>query len=396
MVLVEDVRGLKSLVDIAVDLRRDIHMHPETAFEEKRTAGLVADRLRELGITVHTGLAGTGVVGVLEGLKPGTRTIGLRADMDALFIQEDTGLPYQSIIDGKMHACGHDGHTAMLLGAAEYLAKRNDFSGVVVFIFQPAEESEGGAREMIKEGLFQRFPCDAIYGMHNMPGMPAGHFAIKHGPLFAAGDTWQVVFEGTGGHGAFPDRSTDPSAALGAFLSSYQHIISRRIPAREAAILRIGFIEGGNFSSPNIIPSEILVRGTARSYTAQIRDRLEKNLDDVARSCAAVFGCTARSKYQRRYPPLINHAIQTEIAIQAARSVAGSTVVDADTSIQGGSEDFAFMLEERPGAYILMGNGDGPDAPFVHTPKYDFNDDVIPHGIAYWVNLVAEELDESV
>ncbi|MEM7642954.1 MAG: M20 aminoacylase family protein [Pseudomonadota bacterium] len=392
MVRPEDIRSMNALIDFAVDLRRDIHKHPETAFEEVRTASLVADRLRELGLEVHTGLAQTGVVGILEGRRPGPRTIGLRADMDALFIREETGRPYQSTVDGKMHACGHDGHTAMLLGAAEYLTANNDFEGRVAFIFQPAEESEGGARVMVEEGLFEQFPCDAVYGLHNLPGQPVGTFVTTRGPFCAAGDTWQVDFNGSGGHGAFPHKATDPTAALGAFLTAYQMIVARKVPPHDAAILSIGLIEGGHFSSPNIIPSTVRVRGTARSFQPAIRDILETGLRSVATDCAALHGCQADATYIRRYPPVVNHDAQTDIAVAAAIRTAGQDAVEPDAPTQGGSEDFSFMLQKVPGCFMMIGNGGGPDASFVHTPTYDFNDDVIPHGVAYWINVVGQEL----
>ena len=257
-------------------LRRDIHRHPETAFEEKRTAQIVAEKLQGWGIEVHRGLAKTGVVGTLKGKRPGQKTIGLRADMDALHLQEKNDFDYASVNANKMHACGHDGHTTMLLGAAKHLAAAPDFAGTVHFIFQPAEEGLGGARVMIEEGLFDKFNCDTVYGMHNMPGIPAGTFAIRPGAMMAASDTWSATFKGTGGHGAMPHRGTDPTFAAAQFIVAVQGIVGRNVPAVSTAVLSIGHIQAGTFGSPNVIPSEVLIRGTSRSYSPEVRDLLER------------------------------------------------------------------------------------------------------------------------
>lgn len=373
-------------------LRHDIHMHPETAFEETRTADIVADELTKMGMEVSRGLAKTGVIGTLKGRRPGSRVIGLRADMDALFIHEENDFAHKSVVEGKMHACGHDGHTAMLLGAAKCLSENPDFAGTVHFIFQPAEESEGGARVMIAEGLFDQFPCDAVYGMHNMPGIRIGEFAIRPGPMMAAGDTWEVTLVGTGGHGAMPHKATDPTMAAGAFMTAVPTIVARNVPAVEAAVVSIGHIAAGAFNSPNIIPPRVFIRGTARSYTPEVRDLLEQRLKEIADASAAVHNCRADVNFIRRYPPLINHAEQTALAVRAAGMTVDTENVDAETAPIGGSEDFAFMLEQVPGAYILMGNGDGENCAFVHNANYDFNDNGLPYGIAYWVNLIHLEL----
>src|SRR5208283_1976191 len=288
------IDALKAYEPELIAIRRDIHRHPETAFEEVRTAALVADRLRSWGIAVTEGLAGTGVVGTLKGKRAGQRAIGLRADLDALHITETPGRAHGSTVAGKMHACGHDGHTTMLLGAARYLAEHPDFGGAAHFIFQPAEEGLGGGRVMIEEGLFDRFPVDAVYGMHNMPGLPVGKFATRIGPLLAASDSWTATFRGSGGHGgAGAHLATDPTIPLGHFVLALQTIIGRNVPATETAVASIGHIAAGDFRSPNIIPSEIVVRGTSRSFEPAIRDLLQRRIGELAHSLAGAYGCTA-------------------------------------------------------------------------------------------------------
>jgi amidohydrolase len=378
-------------------IRRDIHRHPETAFEERRTAQILADKLQSWGIEVHRGLATTGVVGTLKGKRPGQKTIGLRADMDALHLQEKNEFDYASVHANKMHACGHDGHTTMLLGAAKHLAAAPDFAGTVHFIFQPAEEGLGGARVMIEEGLFEKFNCDAVYGMHNMPGFPSGHFAIRAGAMLASSDSWQVTFKGTGGHGAMPDRGTDPTYVAGQFIVAVQGIVGRNVPPSQTAVLSVGHIAGGSAGSPNVIPSEVLISGTARSFSADVRDLLERRLAEVAAGIAQAGGCTAESKYLRRYPALVNSVEQTSLAVEAAAMTVGRDKVDPNTPRISGAEDFAFMLEKKPGAYITIGNG-GPDeggCHNVHSPLYDFNDRILTTGAAYWVNLVQVELGNA-
>jgi amidohydrolase len=389
---------LKDYEPELIEIRRDIHRHPEVGFEETRTAKLVADRLREWGVEVIEGIAKTGVVGTLRGSKPGQRSIGLRADLDALHIHEAAGRAYRSEVPGKMHACGHDGHTTMLLGAARYLAEHRDFGGTVHFIFQPAEEGLGGGAAMVQEGLFDRFPVEAVYGMHNIPGLPVGKFAIRSGPFLAASDTWTITLHGSGGHGgAGPHLATDPTMPLGMLILGLQTIIGRNVPATETAVVSIGHIAGGDHGSPNVIPSRIVVRGTARSYKPAIRDLLERRLTELARTFAASYGCTAEVDYDRRYPPLVNHAEQTAASVAAASALVGADHVEANAPIVTGSEDFAFMLEARPGAFIMIGNGVGADGSFhnVHTPDYDFNDEILTLGAAYWVGLVQQELADS-
>jgi len=378
-------------------IRRDIHRHPETAFEERRTAEIVAGKLAGWGIEVHRGLATTGVVGTLKGRRAGQKTIGLRADMDALHLQEKNDFAHASVIENKMHACGHDGHTTMLLGAAQYLAREPDFAGTVHFIFQPAEEGLGGARVMIEEGLFDKFNCDVVYGMHNMPGIEAGTFAIRRGAMLASSDSWEVTFRGTGGHGAMPDRGTDPTFVAAQFIVAIQGIVGRNVPSSQAAVLSVGHIHAGTPGSPNVIPSEVLVKGTARSFSAEVRNLLERRLAEVADGIAKAGGCTAASKYHRRYPPLVNAAAQTSVAIEAAALTVGRDKVNPDTAPLAGAEDFAFMLEKKPGAYIMIGNGGTGEGGCqnVHSPLYDFNDAILTTGAAYWVNLVQLELGDA-
>jgi hippurate hydrolase len=385
---------LKSGEAELIAIRRDIHKHPETAFEENRTSDIVAERLTLWGIPIHRGLAKTGVVGTLKGKRPGQRVIGLRADMDALNLQEKNGFAHCSINPGKMHACGHDGHTAMLLGAARHLAGNPDFAGTVHFIFQPAEESEGGARVMIEEGLFDKFPCDAVYGMHNMPGLPVGQFAIRPGPLTAASDTWTVTMKGTGGHGAMPDRGTDPTMPAAQFVLATQTIIGRNVPPNDTAVVSVGHIAAGNYNAANVIPATVTVRGTARSYSGATRDLLERRLGELARSLAAAHGCEADYHFLRRYPPVVNTKEQTDVAVAAAGMTVGATNVDPACAPITGGEDFAFMLQKKPGAYIMIGNGGDANGgcAHVHTPLYDFNDEILTMGTAYWVNLVSKEL----
>lgn len=389
------VDALKAHEAEMIEIRHQIHRNPEVGFEETQTAALVAKKLREFGLEVTEGIAKTGVVATLKGKQPGQRAIGLRADLDALHIQEVPGRNYGSTVPGKMHACGHDGHTAMLLGAAHYLSEHPDFGGTVNFIFQPAEEGLGGGKKMVEEGLFDSFPVDAVYGMHNMPGIPVGHFHTRTGSFLAASDSWEVSFHGTGGHGgAGAHLATDPTLAVAQFITAIQTIVSRSVPAIETAVVSVGSIMGGDPGSPNIIPSKVTITGTARSYSPAIRDLLESRLTALAHAQAAAFGCTAEVIYNRRYPPLITHAEQTDISIAAASDLVGASQVVGNAAPITGSEDFSFMLEAKPGGFIMIGNGFAPDGSFhnVHTPGYDFNDDILTLGAAYWVKLVQTEL----
>jgi amidohydrolase len=378
-----------------VAIRHDLHAHPETGFEEQRTAAIVASTLRRWGLDVTESVGRTGVVATLKGKQPGTLSIGLRADMDALNIEEATGLAYASTIPGKMHACGHDGHTAILLGAAYTLAQHRDFEGTVQFIFQPAEEGLGGGLAMLGDGLLERFPVDKLYGLHNWPGMPVGRFGTRPGAFMAAGDTWTVTFRGTGGHGGGAAHlATDAAVAQAEFVMASQTIVSRNVPAIQPAVISVGYIGGGAWGSPNVMPSEVVVRGTARCFDEKIRALLERRLGEVALAVAAVHGCTAELKYERIFSSLINDADCTATAIAVANSIVGVAQVDKSLSPVTGSEDFAFMMEQRPGNYIFLGNGVAPDGSFapVHTPKYDFNDKALPLGVRYFVALARREL----
>jgi len=376
-------------------IRRDIHAHPETAFEEKRTATVVAEKLRRWGIEVEEGVGKTGVVGTIVGNLAGQRAIGLRADMDALNILEQNEFAHVSQNTGKMHACGHDGHTTMLLGAARYLAEHRDFGGTVHLIFQPAEEGMGGARTMIAEGLFERFPCDVVYGMHNMPGIPAGQFAIRPGPMMAAGDRWEVTFRGTGGHGGMtPHLSTDVTVVQAHFVLALQTIVGRNIAAVEPAVISVGYIGGGARRSANVMPAEIIISGTSRSYSEATRDIIERRMRELATTLAAAHGCSAAVDFHRLGKALVNHAEQTEVAIKAAASLVGGGKVDGNTKPITAGEDFTEMLLRKPGAFMFIGNGVDAEggAHGLHTPKFEFNDDILTLGASYWVSLVREEL----
>ncbi|UFN48533.1 M20 family metallopeptidase [Roseomonas sp. OT10] len=388
---------LDALQPELVAIRRDIHAHPETAFEESRTAALVAGKLREWGLEVTEGLGGTGVVATLKGRRPGQRAIGLRADMDALFIPEATGKPYASTVEGKMHACGHDGHTTMLLGAARVLAEDPDFGGTVAFIFQPAEEGLKGAPAMIEDGLFDRFPVDAVYGMHNMPDLPVGRFAIRPGPFMAAGDRWKVTFRGTGGHGgAAPHLSVDLTVLQAQYILALQTIVSRNVAAVDSAVISVGAVQGGALGSTNVMPAEVVLGGTSRTFTPAIRELVERRMRELAEGLAALAGATVEFEYNKPGIPLVNHAEQTRIAAEVAAGLVGGDKVDENAVPTTGGEDFAYMLERKPGAFIFMGNGaGGATSEGLHTPNYDFNDDAIPYGIRYWVSLVRREMGET-
>ncbi len=382
-------------IDDITAVRHDLHAHPELGFAEVRTAALVAETLRGWGVDVTEGIGGTGIVGTITGRHPGEKMIGLRADLDALAIHEQTGLPYASVSAGAMHSCGHDGHTAMLLGAARFLAESRDFAGRVTLIFQPSEENVQGARAMIDDGLFDRFPCDSVYGMHNTAGMPAGTFAICHGAMMAAGDFWHVIFTGAGGHGGLsPQRSNDITYAQAHFILGLQGIVGRNVAPLDTAVISVGHVAGGQLESPNVIPAELVVAGTARCYSDEVRDLIERRIGELARATAQAWGCEVKVVYDRGSCALINQPAQVEVALAAARAVVGAGHVNDKLRPTTGSEDFAEMMRLRPGAFMRIGNGVAADGTFhaPHTPHYDFNDAIIPDGIRYWVNVVREEL----
>ena len=369
--------------------RQDIHAHPELLFDVHRTAGLVAERLKGFGCDqVITGIGRTGVVGLIRGRKgDGTRTIGLRADMDALPIEEANDLPYKSTVPGKMHACGHDGHTAMLLGAAKYLAETRNFSGTAVVIFQPAEEGGGGGREMVKDGLMDRFAIEEVYGMHNYPGLPLGEFALRPGPLMAAADRVLIEIEGKGGHAARPHFSVDTILVGSQIINQIQSIVSRNVDPLEAAVISITMFQAGN--TDNVIPQTGLLRGTARSLVPEVQDLLEQRLREVVENTARAYGAKAKLTYRRDYPVMRNHDRQAAFAAEIAAEVVGWDRVDDNVAPVMGAEDFSFMLDARPGAFIFVGNGESAG---LHHPSYNFNDDVIPLGTSYWVRLVETAL----
>ncbi|MCG7361138.1 amidohydrolase [Roseomonas sp. ACRSG] len=388
------LEAIKEFEPELVAIRRDIHEHPETRFEEVRTAALVASKLREWGLKVEEGIGKTGVVGTLQGRRPGQRAIGLRADMDALFIQEENDFPHASKVPGKMHACGHDGHTTMLLGAAKYLARNPDFAGTVHFIFQPAEEAGTGAAAMIADGLFDRFPVDAVYGMHNTPGLPVGQFATRPGPILAGADFWGVTFTGTGGHGgSAPHLATDVTVVLGHFLLAVHTILPRNLKPTEPAALSVGHVSGGTYGSPNVMPARVVVRGTARYFRPEAQAVIRQRLEELARTLAAAHGCEAELTYEALCPPTVNAPEKVPVANAAAAALVGQQAV-GDFPMSTGGEDFAFMLQQKPGVFMRIGNGVNADGSFhnVHTPKYDFNDETLALGAAYWASLVQQEL----
>ena len=370
--------------------RRDIHAHPEIAFEEQRTAEVIATKLAEMGIEVDRGLAKTGVVGTLRGAVEGERAIALRADMDALHIEERNDFDHRSRHAGKMHACGHDGHSTMLLGAARYLAETRNFAGTVHFIFQPAEEHEGGGRVMIEEGLFDKFPVEAVFGMHNMPGMPVGSFAVCPGPMMAAADSFEIRITGQGAHAAMPHLGVDPIVIAAQIVTALQTIASRVTDPLKAVVVSVTQISGGD--TWNVIPEEVILRGTVRAFEPAIRDSLEARLRQIADGIAAAAGATVALRYLPGYPPTINSVDEAEFAAEVAAEVAGPENVDREPVPVMGAEDFAFMLQEKPGAYIWIGNGPGEGGCTLHNPHYDFNDEILPLGASYWVRLVESAL----
>jgi amidohydrolase len=378
-------------------IRRDLHAHPELCYEEQRTADVVAARLTEWGIPVVRGLGLTGVVGII---KNGTsaRAIGLRADMDALPMQEVNSFPHASRHAGKMHACGHDGHTAMLLGAAHHLATHRNFDGTVYLIFQPAEEGGGGARRMIEDGLFEQFPMDAVYGMHNWPGLEVGSFGVVAGPMMASSNEFRVVVKGKGAHAAQPHKGIDPVMVAVQVAQSWQAIISREKNPLDTAVLSITQIHAG--SATNVIPDEAVLIGTVRTFTTEVLDLIERRMHEIATHTAAGFNAEVEFVFKRNYPPLVNHAAETAFAVQAMKAVADPGKVDVDVEPTMGAEDFAYMLQAKPGCYVFIGNGEGSHRAGghglgpcqLHNASYDFNDSLLPIGASYWVKLAEMSL----
>ncbi len=373
-------------------LRRDIHAHPELCFQEERTSEMIARTLAAWGIEVHRGLGKTGVVGVIQG-RPGPRSIGLRADIDALPMTEHNQFAHASRYAGRMHACGHDGHTAMLLSAAQHLAATRDFDGKVILVFQPAEEGGGGAREMIQDGLFERFPMDAIFGMHNWPGMPAGTFAIKDGPCFASSNEFHITIRGKGCHGAMPHLGIDPVPVACQLVLAFQTILTRNLRPIETGVISVTMIQAGE--ATNVVPESVTLQGTVRTFTDETLDLIEERMRELSHQLSAAFGATAEFEFQRNYPPTINHSAETAFARQVMTEVVGPERVKLFEATMG-AEDFSFFLQHKPGAYFVIGNGDGTHREgghglgpcTLHNPSYDFNDELIPLGGTLWVKMV--------
>ena len=390
---------IDSLVSQAAGIaatRRDIHAHPELCFEEVRTADLVAQKLTDWGIPVHRGLGKTGVVGIV---RSGTsaRSIGLRADMDALPMQEFNTFAHTSQHPGKMHACGHDGHIAMLLAAAQHFATQRNFDGTVYLIFQPAEEGGGGAREMIKDGLFEQFPMDAVFGMHNWPGPQLGRFAVSPGPVMASSNEFKITLRGKGGHAALPHLSADPLPAACQMVQAFQTIISRNKKPVEAGVISVTMIHAGE--ATNVIPDSCELQGTVRTFTLDVLDLIERRMEEIARHTAQAFELQCDFEFVRNYPPTVNSAPEAEFARQVMASIVGANNVDVQEPTMG-AEDFSYMLQAKPGAYCFIANGDGAHREIghgagpcmLHNASYDFNDDLIPLGATYWVRLVEQWL----
>jgi hippurate hydrolase len=379
------INRVADLADEITAWRRDFHEHPELLFDVHRTAGIVAEKLREFGCDeIVTGIGQTGVVGVIKG-KTNTsgKVIGLRADMDALPIEEATDVPYKSKVSGLMHACGHDGHTAMLLGAAKYLAETRNFDGTAVMIFQPAEEGGGGGDAMVKDGLMERFGVQEVYGMHNMPGIPVGHFAIRPGPMMAAADRFTITIEGHGSHAARPHDGIDTVLVASHVITTLQSVVSRNVDPLDSAVVSVCSVHAG--STFNVIPQKATLLGTVRTLTNEVRDLCEKRIRAVVDNVCSAFGATATMQYNRGYPVTLNDPDKTEFMANIARTVAGNDRVDMSVLPLMGSEDFSFMLEKRPGAYIFIGNGDTAG---VHHPAYDFSDEAAPYGVSLWAKIV--------
>ncbi|MFL4975224.1 MAG: M20 aminoacylase family protein [Microvirga sp.] len=380
------INRVADLADEIAGWRRDLHENPELLFDVHRTAGVVADKLKAFGCDeVVTGIGRTGVVAVIKGKRGASgKVVGIRADMDALPIEEDTGLPYKSKVPGKMHACGHDGHTAMLLGAAKYLTETRNFDGTAIMIFQPAEEGGGGGDVMVKDGLMERFGVQEVYGLHNMPGIPVGKFAIRPGPLMAAADRFDIVIEGKGGHAARPHECVDTLLVACQVVNALQSIAARNVDPLESVVVSVCALAAGE--AYNVIPQTARLKGTTRTLTEAVRDLAETRIRAITEATCAAYGAKASVDYRRGYPVTVNHPEQTDFIAKVAAEVgAGERAVDTTIVPLMGSEDFSYMLESRPGAYIFMGNGDTAS---VHHPKYNFNDEAIPYGVSLWAKVI--------
>ncbi|MFF0946246.1 M20 aminoacylase family protein [Rhizobium leguminosarum] len=382
-------KGIAAFLDEIIALRHDLHQYPELAFQELRTSKLVASRLSSWGYEVATGIAGTGIVATLR-RGDGKRRIGIRADMDALPIEEATGLAYASSNPGVMHACGHDGHTSILLAAARYLAESGNFSGTLRLIFQPAEEIGAGARKMISEGLFERFPVDAVFGLHNWPGVPAGQFGFVTGPAMASVDKAVIKIIGKGGHGAEPHRTVDPVLASASFITALQSVVSRNVDPQEMAVVTVGSIHAG--SASNVIPESVEMQLTMRAFSETVRQLLRERISALARAQAESFGAEADVNYRLGFPALVNHAAETDFARNVAHDALGPAAIERDFRPRTASEDFAFMLQANPGSYLFVGNGDS--AP-LHSAHYNFNDAIIAPAARYWVRLAETFLTDD-
>ena len=389
--MVETVPGLEKYAADMKAWRHDLHAHPETAFEEQRTSDVVAEKLASFGLEVHRGLAKTGVVGILRnGEGP---SVAFRADMDALHMDEQTNLPHASKHAGRMHACGHDGHTTMLLGAARYLAENPSFQGSIAFVFQPAEENEGGGRVMVEEGLFDKFPVSEVYGMHNWPGLEVGRIALRPGPMMASYDVFELTLTGKGTHAAMPHLGTDVIVAGTQIVNAWQTIPSRNTHPVDSAVVSVTQFHAGD--TWNVIPASAVLRGTTRSFRAQVQDMIEHRMREIAQAIATVMGVEASFRYERRYPSTVNTADATEKARRAAARVVGDEALDLDPMPSMGAEDFAFMLQKRPGCYVWLGAGPSDGGRNLHSPHYDFNDEVLPIGASYWVRLAETVLPKA-
>ena len=386
---VDRIRGYRAELR---DIRRDIHAHPELAFQESRTSALVVESLKKWGIETHTGLAKTGVVGVIKGKTNSGKSVGLRADMDCLPMHESNDFSHKSKNEGRMHACGHDGHTTMLLGAARYLAETRNFDGTAYLIFQPAEEGGGGGQVMVKEGLFKKFPASEIYALHNYPGLAPGKIAVRPGPMMAATDEIRIGVRGTGGHGAFPHLTVDPVVAAAHIITALQTIASRNIEPVDALVVSICSMATSQIGAFNVIPDAVQLVGTVRTFRPQTRDLAEKRVKEIVCKVADAFGAKAEIEYTRGYPATVNSPRESAFAARVGERVFGKGNVITDHEPVMGGEDFSYMLLERPGAYVFLGQGGGPHNCFLHNPNYDFNDEVIPLGAGYLAALVEDAL----